>query len=297
LGRFSARAWNATLRLSNRLLRSTPIAALLVSGPAPAAPALLVEDDGEVGRGQMRRSEFMPRCGRRRVVPWTAPWPAQAARRAAHIDYWFGYYEDRTASQIERALRRYAPAPHGDERERLHWRVTASSAGCRHTPAPGGGWPSDDLQAQRPWERSCRHLAACSSRPDPEGRDRRIPSRCASGSVRGSRCPARCAPAWSRRSSHVRRRVMPMPWRTAVRSAQRSRVRLTARRVRCGRVPSGTTTGDTVIAPNGARASADESPSAGEDRESSLEGRGSVRPPGAPRFSGVFPARRAGFDG
>ncbi|MEZ5351530.1 MAG: DUF4157 domain-containing protein [Bryobacteraceae bacterium] len=92
--------------------------------PAGAEPAgdvrtpaagLLVGEDVEPGRGQMRKSDFL--AALRSAVCDTAseglagsgydtdgcPW----------IDYWFSYYDGRDAGQVERAIIRYAPSARG----------------------------------------------------------------------------------------------------------------------------------------------------------------------------------------
>lgn len=86
-----------------------------VSQPeAPATeqlPALLVEDEGEPTRGQMRKSEFMATlranvCG---AVDAGLSGSGRDSQGCPWIDHWLGYYEGRSSSQIERSLRRYAP--------------------------------------------------------------------------------------------------------------------------------------------------------------------------------------------
>jgi hypothetical protein len=84
------------------------------AGAAPA-PALLVDDEGEVGRGQMRKAEFL--AALRAEVCATVDAGLSGTGRDSDgcpwIDHWFGYYEGRSASQIERSVRRYAPDARG----------------------------------------------------------------------------------------------------------------------------------------------------------------------------------------
>jgi hypothetical protein len=86
-------------------------------------PGLLVEDDapGEPVPEQMRRSEFLTRlrvevCATAEEALAGTMWSSMGC---PYIDRWFGYYADRSASQIERALNRFAPetSSAGDARE------------------------------------------------------------------------------------------------------------------------------------------------------------------------------------
>ncbi|HEV8325048.1 MAG TPA: DUF4157 domain-containing protein, partial [Myxococcota bacterium] len=83
---------------------------------AAEPPALLVEDDaGELAPGQMRRSAFL--AALRPAVCATAEDALRGTRWSTAgcpwIDRWFSYYEGRSAAQIERALRKYAPEASG----------------------------------------------------------------------------------------------------------------------------------------------------------------------------------------
>jgi hypothetical protein len=93
-------------------------------GDAPAAdsvstdagPAMLVDDEAEaVSRGQMRKAEFL--AALREAVCATVDAGLSGTGRDSQgcpfIDNWFGFYEGRTASQIERSVRRYVPAARG----------------------------------------------------------------------------------------------------------------------------------------------------------------------------------------
>jgi hypothetical protein len=79
------------------------------------AAGLLVEDDSDAGRGQMRKAEFM-RALRAAVcasVDAALSGTGRGSDGCPWIDHWLGYYESRSASQIERSLRRYAPDARG----------------------------------------------------------------------------------------------------------------------------------------------------------------------------------------
>jgi hypothetical protein len=84
------------------------------AAPAAAAgkaPILIVDDDGEVTRGQMRKTEFlaMLRVEVCAAVDAGLAGTGRDAQGCPFLDHWFGYYAERTPSQIERAMRRYAP--------------------------------------------------------------------------------------------------------------------------------------------------------------------------------------------
>jgi len=94
-----------------------------VASPAPpaaaatseteAAPAgLLAEDEaGELGPGQMRKTEFLDELQRAVCAAADAELAAvgRTAQGCPYIERWIGYYRTRSSSQVERALRRYAP--------------------------------------------------------------------------------------------------------------------------------------------------------------------------------------------
>jgi hypothetical protein len=118
-------------------IRRAPKESALVGGgepapkeppPAPAAPALLVDDEGETGRGQMRKSEFMTavRAEACSAVDAALTGTGRDSQGCPYIDYWFGYYEGRSASQIERSLRRYAPEAIGAATARDYIRIVAA---------------------------------------------------------------------------------------------------------------------------------------------------------------------------
>ncbi len=75
------------------------------------AQSWLAEDDAAAGPGQMRRSEFLAalRVEICASVDGGLSGTGRDSRGCPWIDHWLGYYEERSASQIERALRRYAP--------------------------------------------------------------------------------------------------------------------------------------------------------------------------------------------
>jgi hypothetical protein len=80
---------------------------------AEAAPAgLIAEDDtGQLGPGQMRKSDFLDQL--QSAVCSAADAQLAAVGRTAqgcpYIEGWIGYYRTRSGSHIERAIRRYAP--------------------------------------------------------------------------------------------------------------------------------------------------------------------------------------------
>jgi hypothetical protein len=85
------------------------------TGPAAAVPPLIVEDDGEVSLGQMRKGEFLAalRDGTCAAVDEALSGTGRDSRGCPWIDHWFGYYEGRSAAQVERSLHRYAPEVRG----------------------------------------------------------------------------------------------------------------------------------------------------------------------------------------
>jgi hypothetical protein len=84
-------------------------------GARPASSPLLVADDAEVTRGQMRKSEFMAalRSGICMAVDTALAGTGRDSQGCPWIAHWLGYYEGRSASEIERALHRYAPEAAG----------------------------------------------------------------------------------------------------------------------------------------------------------------------------------------
>jgi hypothetical protein len=74
------------------------------------APAL-ADDEGEVGAGQMRKSDFLAalRVEICSSVDEAMSGTGRDSKGCPWIDHWLGYYGGRSASQVERALRRYAP--------------------------------------------------------------------------------------------------------------------------------------------------------------------------------------------
>ncbi len=118
--------------------------------PAPEQfPALLVEDEGEPSRGQMRKSEFMAalRVGVCGAVDAGLRGSGRDSQGCPWIDHWLGYYEGRSASQIERSLRRYAPEAGGAASAREYMQaVTARVQRSAETWAQTGeitGTPDD----------------------------------------------------------------------------------------------------------------------------------------------------------
>jgi hypothetical protein len=83
--------------------------------PVPAAAAatadLLAEDKADAAGGRMRKSDFMAQL--RAEVCATVDAGLRGTGRDSQgcpwIDHWLGYYEDRSASQLERAILKYAP--------------------------------------------------------------------------------------------------------------------------------------------------------------------------------------------
>src|SRR5262249_25516664 len=87
-----------------------------VSGDAApsqsASSALLVDDKAvTVLPGQMRRNDFLAqlRAAGNATAQDALTGTAWSAEGCPWIDHWFGYYAARDATQIERALRLYAP--------------------------------------------------------------------------------------------------------------------------------------------------------------------------------------------
>ena len=86
-----------------------------VTAATPAPTSLLVADDAEVARGQMRKGEFMTalRAGICASVDAALAGTGRDSQGCPWIDHWLGYYETRSAADIERALLRYAPEAAG----------------------------------------------------------------------------------------------------------------------------------------------------------------------------------------
>ena len=81
------------------------------TGAQRKAAQLLVDDGADVGPGQLTKSVFISRL--RAEVCAAADAVLRPAGRSSdgcpQIDQWFGYYADRSAEQVERAIYRYAP--------------------------------------------------------------------------------------------------------------------------------------------------------------------------------------------
>jgi hypothetical protein len=97
-----------------RLQRSSlPELIAAISGKdREAEGGLLVEDDAQtLTGGQMRKGDFMRRLRRevRRVAEEELRRAGRSARDCPYIDRMLGYYEDKSAEQLERSVRRYAP--------------------------------------------------------------------------------------------------------------------------------------------------------------------------------------------
>ena len=98
---------------------------------AEAAPALLVDGEGEIGRGQMRKADFMAAlraetCG---AVDAALAGTGRDSQGCPYIDYWFGYYDERSAAQVERSLRRFAPEAAGAAAARDYVRIVSARIG------------------------------------------------------------------------------------------------------------------------------------------------------------------------
>src|SRR5688500_111359 len=86
------------------------------TGTEPAAAAttgpLIVDDDAAtVAAGQMRKSEFLEqlRSSACATADEALKEAGQSTEGCPYIEQWLGYYADREAAHIERALRKYAP--------------------------------------------------------------------------------------------------------------------------------------------------------------------------------------------
>lgn len=114
--------------------------------------ALLVDDDRDVAHGQMRRSAFLAAlrsevCG---AVDAALKGTGRDSQGCPWVDHWFGYYEGRSAAEVERSLRRYAPESVGAESARscipiVTGRVRRSAETYARTGEVGG--VPDDLPA------------------------------------------------------------------------------------------------------------------------------------------------------
>jgi len=76
---------------------------------------LIVDDDGEAGPGQMKKSEFLTRlrasvCSEAEAAMAGS---GQTTEGCPYIARWFDYYQDKDSRYIERALRKYAPEASG----------------------------------------------------------------------------------------------------------------------------------------------------------------------------------------
>ena len=94
---------------------AAPAEASAEQAPAAESPALLVDDDQEARRGQMRKSAFLAAL-RAEVcanVDGALSGTGRDSQGCPWIDHWLGYYEGRSAVQIETALTRYAPEAAG----------------------------------------------------------------------------------------------------------------------------------------------------------------------------------------
>ena len=131
-------------RPSSRSAAAVAIAPVPVRREPPRASGMhLVEDSAR--DGQLTKAEFLARA-REAIEAGVADELAGSGwsvNGCPWIEYWFDYYAQRSAAEIEASLRRYAPgtanAPSGDayvgflvERVRLavrHWRATAEVDG------------------------------------------------------------------------------------------------------------------------------------------------------------------------
>jgi hypothetical protein len=93
-----------------------------------AAPVLLVDDDAEPTAGQMRKREFLSalRSQACAAVDGALSGTGRDSQGCPWIDHWFGYYESRSASQIERSLHRYAPEARGAATARAYIRLVVA---------------------------------------------------------------------------------------------------------------------------------------------------------------------------
>jgi hypothetical protein len=98
---------------------------------AEAGPSLLSEDDAAAGPGRMPKSEFL---GALRVEVCAAVDAALAgtgkdSQGCPWIDHWIGYYAERSATQVERSLQRYAPEARAAKDARGYIRAVRARVG------------------------------------------------------------------------------------------------------------------------------------------------------------------------
>ena len=150
-----------------------------------SGPNLLVDDDSEVTRGQMREVGVHGTApAAKSAQPWTLPLRALDATPSA-VRGWstgLGTDETRSASQIERTIRRYAP---GDPRlEAQHRATSAQSVGeCSAAQKSGQRLVKSRVFPmafpRRRWQVASLPSASagCSSRHSPAGHERQTRSR------------------------------------------------------------------------------------------------------------------------
>jgi hypothetical protein len=93
-----------------------------------AGPTLLAEDDAEVSAGQMRKSEFLAalRVDICAAVDGALSGTGKDSAGCPWIDHWLDYYAERSASQVEQALQRYAPEARGATRTEVYIHAVAA---------------------------------------------------------------------------------------------------------------------------------------------------------------------------
>jgi hypothetical protein len=79
----------------------------------PETGGLLVADAGDLGGGQMHRSEFLELLRDRICAAAVEVLGAETVDACPQVDYWFGRYWTMEPGRIERAVRRYAPETSG----------------------------------------------------------------------------------------------------------------------------------------------------------------------------------------
>ncbi|WP_091724623.1 DUF4157 domain-containing protein [Mitsuaria sp. PDC51] len=121
-----------TIRLAPRAGSDASFEATAMPAPAEAPPegaasgpsaaegrgALLADDEGPLQPGQMRKGEFLDalRVALCEAVDAGLAGTGRDSQGCPWIDHWLGYYAERGASQVEQALRRYAPESRGASR-------------------------------------------------------------------------------------------------------------------------------------------------------------------------------------
>lgn len=121
-----------TIRLAPRAGADASFEATAMPAPAEAPPegaasgpsaaegrgALLADDEGPLQPGQMRKGEFLDalRVAMCEAVDAGLAGTGRDSQGCPWIDHWLGYYAERGASQVEQALRRYAPESRGASR-------------------------------------------------------------------------------------------------------------------------------------------------------------------------------------